>query len=101
MGRARSALTAGVPDPYQWKSTGRAGPGVTDKLWYATQSEYLLRETTSDCVQDTVEIIAPSNSFSHAIQITAWICKKNLNVHQSEDREKMLESFEGVGESGR
>ena len=101
LGRARNALDAGVPDPFNMRITGQPGPGITDALWFARRSEYSWQETPDACLQDVAEVIAPSNSHSHAVRLTAWVCEKDLGNQQKKEREMVLESFEESGKLER
>ena len=89
---AREALRNGIPNPYEKISEGPAGPDLTENLWYAWKLEHLIRRK-GQCVQNVVEILAPSNDHTQGIRITAWACQESLSPGIREDRENLLRSF--------
>ena len=68
---------------------------VTEQLWQAWQMEYRWRESSEQCLRDVVDVVSPSNRFTHSVLINAWVCEKGLDEGAETERQEMLSSFRG------
>ena len=66
---------------------------VTEQLWQAWQMEYRWRESPEQCRQDVVDVVSPSNRFTHSVLISAWVCEKDLDGRAETERQEILSSF--------
>ena len=68
---------------------------VTDQLSQAWQMEYRWRESSEQCLRDVVDVVSPSNRFTHSILISAWVCEDSLDKEAETERQEILGSFRG------
>ena len=91
--RMRTAAERGDSGVFEMKSPWRLPAAITKHLWQARQMEYRWRESPDECIRDVVDIISPSNWYTHGVLIIAWICEKDLDGQAENERQKMLTSF--------
>ncbi len=93
---ARMRDTArGGGDRFEMKPNRPPPAAVTNQLSQAAQMEYRWRESSEQCLQDVVEVISPSNWFTHSVLINAWVCEDNLDEAAETQRQEALASFTG------
>ena len=91
--RIRTAAEKGDSAVFKMKPNRPPPAGVKKQLWQAWQMEYRWRESPEECIRDVVDIISPSNSYTHGVLISTWICEKDLDERAKNERQKMLTSF--------
>ena len=91
--RIRTAAEKGDSAVFKMKPNRPPPAGVKKQLWQAWQMEYRWRESPNECIRDVVDIISPSNSYTHGVLISTWICEKDLDEQAKNERQKMLTSF--------
>ena len=91
--RMRTAAERGDSGVFEMKSPRRPPAAITKHLWQARQMEYRWRESPDECIRDVIDIISPSNWYTHGVLIIAWICEKDLDGRAKNERQKMLTSF--------
>ena len=91
--RMRTAAERGNSGVFEMKSPRPLPAAITEHLWQARQMEYRWRESPDECIRDVVDIISPSNWYTHGVLIIAWICEKDLDGRAKNERHKMLTSF--------
>ena len=68
---------------------------VTEQLWQAWQMEYRWRESPAQCIRDVVDVVSPSNRFTHSVLISTWVCEDSLDKGAKAERQGILGSFRG------
>ena len=91
--RMRTAAERGDSGIFEMQLPWRLPAAITKHLWQARQMEYRWRESPDECIRDVVDIISPSNWYTHGVLIIAWICEKDLDGQAENERQKMLTSF--------
>ena len=91
--RIRTAAERGDSAIFKMKPKRPPPAAVTEQLWQAWQMEYRWRESPDECIRDVVDIISPSNWYTHGVLISTWICEKDLDERAKNERQKMLTSF--------
>ena len=93
--RIRAAARTGTSDVYETKPHQPPPTTVTDQLSQAWQMEYRWRESSEQCLRDVVDVVSPSNRFTHSILISAWVCEDSLDKEAETERQEILGSFRG------
>lgn len=91
--RIRAAARTGKSDVYETKPHRPPPTTITDQLGQAWQSEYRWRESPDQCIRDVVEVISPSNRFTHSVLTSIWVCEDTLDEEAETERQKILNSF--------
>ena len=91
--RMRTTVEKGDSGVFEMKPPRPLPAAVKEHLWQARQMEYRWRESPDQCIRDVVDIISPSNWYTHSVLIIAWTCEKNLDGRAETERQKILTSF--------
>ena len=91
--RIRTAAGKGDSAIFKMKPNRPPPADVKEQLWQAWQMEYRWRESPDECIRDVIDIISPSNWYTHGVLISTWICEKDLDERAKNERQKMLTSF--------
>ena len=91
--RMRTTVEKGDSGVFEMKPPRSIPAAVKEHLWQARQMEYRWRESPDQCIRDVVDIISPSNWYTHSILIIAWTCEKDLDGRAETERQKILTSF--------
>ena len=93
--RAREAPRRGDSEIFSMKPNSPPASPITEQLWQAWQMEYRWRESSDQCIRDVVDVISPSNRFTHSVLISAWVCEQDLDGPSETQRQEILSSFRG------
>ena len=93
MKRVRNAARAGKSEVFERRPHRPSPPEITDQLSQALQIEYQWLESPAQCLRGVVDVISPSNRFTHSVLISAWICENSLDQAAEAEREAIIGSF--------